>query len=61
MTPLLEGGIKEAVTSRFTQETVEKLQETLRGLQLEFEAQKQSRKDLEQLAKGLQTELTILR
>ncbi|XP_047201481.1 keratin, type I cuticular Ha4-like [Girardinichthys multiradiatus] len=42
-------------------ETVEKLQETLRELKLEFEVQKNFRTNLEQLTEGLKTELTFLR
>ncbi|KAM4542904.1 syncoilin-like [Odontesthes bonariensis] len=42
-------------------ETVEKLKETLRELQSEFELQTKSKKDLEDLNKGLLTELTFLR
>ncbi|MEQ2166701.1 hypothetical protein GOODEAATRI_030976 [Goodea atripinnis] len=42
-------------------ETVEKLQETLRELKLEFEVQKNFRSNLEQLTEGLKTELTFLR
>ncbi|KAM4723450.1 syncoilin-like [Anableps anableps] len=42
-------------------ETMEKLQETLRELKLEFEVQKNFRTNLEQLTEGLKTELTFLR
>ncbi|MED6267931.1 hypothetical protein CHARACLAT_017044 [Characodon lateralis] len=42
-------------------ETVEKLQEALRELKLEFEVQKNFRTHLEQLTEGLKTELTFLR
>lgn len=43
------------------QETVDKLRETLRELQAEFEVQRQSKKDLEDLKDGLLMELTFLR
>lgn len=42
-------------------ETVEKLEETLRELQEEFEVQRNSKKDLEVLRDGLLAELTFLR
>lgn len=47
--------------SPFSQETVEKLRETLRQLEVEFEVQRKSKKDLEELKEGLSTELTFLR
>ncbi|XP_041828538.1 syncoilin-like [Melanotaenia boesemani] len=42
-------------------ETVEKLKETLRELQIEFEVQTKSKMDLEDVNDGLVTELTFLR
>ncbi|XP_028993821.1 syncoilin-like isoform X2 [Betta splendens] len=42
-------------------ETVEKLGETLQGLQVEFEVQKKDKNDLENLKDRLLTELTFLR
>lgn len=43
------------------QETVESLKETLRELQVEFEVQRNSKKDLEDHKDGLVKELTFLR
>lgn len=45
----------------FAQETVEKLRETLRELQVEFEDKKKATKDLEDLKDDLLTELIFLR
>ncbi|CAG5866252.1 unnamed protein product [Menidia menidia] len=42
-------------------ETVEELEESLRKVQLEFELQRKSKKDLEDLNESLLTELTFLR
>lgn len=60
-----DADLQNVVTPRpvilFVQETVEKLQETLRELKLEFEVQKNFKTNLEQLTEGLKTELTFLR
>lgn len=40
---------------------MENLKETLREVQLEFEVQRKSKRDLEELKEGLLTELTFLR
>lgn len=47
--------------STLPQETVEKLKGTLRELQVDFEVQRKSKKDLEDLKDGLIRELTFLR
>lgn len=43
------------------QEAVERLKDTLGDLEVEFEVQKKSKKDLEELKDGLLTELMFLR
>lgn len=43
------------------QETVEKLKETLKELEVEFAVQRTSKKDLEDRNDGLRKELTFLR
>lgn len=45
----------------FTQETVETLKDTLRELQVEYEVQRKSKKDLEEQKDGLLRELKSLR
>lgn len=45
----------------FAQETVERLKESLRQLEVEFEVQRKLRKDLEDLKDSLLGELTFLR
>ncbi|KAK2826229.1 hypothetical protein Q5P01_020443 [Channa striata] len=56
---LIERGREESAIQH--KETVEKLQETLRELEVEFEVQQQSKKTLEDLKNGLLTELVFLR
>ncbi|KAM9341258.1 syncoilin-like [Symphorus nematophorus] len=56
---LMEREREESVTQH--KETVETLQETLRGLQVEFEVQRKSKKDLEDCKDDLLKELTFLR
>ncbi|XP_056248596.1 syncoilin-like [Seriola aureovittata] len=56
---LMEREREESVTQH--KETVEKLKDTLRELQVEFEVQRKSKNDLEDLRDGLLTELTFLR
>ncbi|CAJ1073843.1 syncoilin-like [Xyrichtys novacula] len=56
---LMEREREESVTQH--KETVETLKETLRELQVEFEVQRNSKKDLEDLRVGLLQELSFLR
>ncbi|XP_037550917.1 syncoilin-like [Nematolebias whitei] len=56
---LMETEREESIAHQ--QEMEQKAQETLTELQVEFEEQKQSRNDLEQLTNSLKTELMILR
>ncbi|XP_047467506.1 syncoilin-like [Mugil cephalus] len=56
---LMEAEREESIAQH--KETVEKLKETLRGLEVEFEVQKKIKKDLEDVKDGLLTELTFLR
>ncbi|XP_067336225.1 syncoilin-like isoform X3 [Channa argus] len=56
---LMEQERKDSVIQH--KETVEKLQETVRELEVEFEVQRKSKKTLEVLKKGLLTELAFLR
>ncbi|XP_039992418.1 syncoilin-like [Xiphias gladius] len=56
---LMEREREESSTQH--KETVEKLRETLRELEVEFEIQRKSKKDLEDLKDGLLIELTFLR
>uniref|UniRef100_UPI0037E86E5F syncoilin-like n=1 Tax=Semicossyphus pulcher TaxID=241346 RepID=UPI0037E86E5F len=56
---LMEREREESVTHH--KETVETLKETMRELQMEFEVQRKSKKDLEDLKDGLLNELTFLR
>ncbi|XP_018545551.1 syncoilin isoform X2 [Lates calcarifer] len=56
---LMEREREESITRH--KETVEKLKETLREVEVEFEVQRKSKEDLEQLKDGLLTELTFLR
>ncbi|KAK5857216.1 hypothetical protein PBY51_010474 [Eleginops maclovinus] len=56
---LMERDREESVTQH--KETVEKLQETLRELQMEFEVQRESKKNLEDHNDGLSKELIFLR
>ncbi|XP_040916916.1 syncoilin-like [Toxotes jaculatrix] len=56
---LMEREREESITQH--KETEEKLKETLRELEVEFEVQRKSKKDLEDLKEGLLTELKFLR
>ncbi|XP_026165704.1 syncoilin [Mastacembelus armatus] len=56
---LMEREREDSITQH--KETVEKLRETLRELDEEFEVQRKSKKDLEDLKDSLLTELTFLR
>ncbi|KAG7226145.1 hypothetical protein INR49_014240 [Caranx melampygus] len=56
---LMEREREESVTQY--KEAVERLKDTLGELEMEFEVQKKSKKDLQELKDGLLTELTFLR
>ncbi|XP_029973481.1 syncoilin-like [Salarias fasciatus] len=56
---LLEAERRESIQQH--QETVDKYKETLRALQLEFDVQRKSKEDLEDLKNGLSAELAFLR
>ncbi|XP_023140373.2 syncoilin [Amphiprion ocellaris] len=56
---LMENERQESIAQH--KETVEKLKETLRELEVEFEVQRKSKTALEDLTDGLSTELTFLR